>query len=28
VKSDLQLGSIRDSYYEAKYGPIEKRMRG
>jgi hypothetical protein len=27
VKSDLQLGSIRDSYYEATYGPIEPRGR-
>ncbi len=27
VKSDLQLGTIRDSYYEAKYGPIEPRGR-
>jgi hypothetical protein len=27
VKSDLQLGTIRDSYYEAKYGPLEKPSR-
>jgi hypothetical protein len=24
LKGDLQLGRIRDSYYEAKYGPIER----
>jgi hypothetical protein len=24
VKGDLQLGNIRDSYYEARYGPIGK----
>ncbi len=27
VKSDLALGTIRDSYYEATYGPIEPRGR-
>jgi len=24
IKTDLQLGNIRDSYYEAAYGPIGK----
>jgi hypothetical protein len=28
VRGDLQLGNIRDSYYEAKYGPIERISRG
>ncbi len=28
VKGDLQLGNIRDTYYEAKYGPIGPVTRG
>jgi len=24
VRGDLQLGNIRDSYYEARYGPVER----
>jgi hypothetical protein len=27
VKGDLQLGNIRDSYYEATYGPIDRISR-
>jgi hypothetical protein len=27
VRGDLQLGKIRDSYYEATYGPIERITR-